>query len=135
MRPNVPVTGSRFDAGNNGGWAQVPAAKPAVDYTGPNHRLRPPHHQQPAQSGKSVELVRLARRRWATVVDHWSRTDDDIPMRAFCDRFQAWMEKTDETLVSKVLLELGKQQLRPQKKGNASLFLSQIPSKVAPGPL
>lgn len=45
-------------------------------------------------------------------------------MRAFCDRFQAWMEKTDETLVSKVLLELGKQQLRPQKKGNASLFLS-----------
>lgn len=53
-----------------------------------------------------------------------------MPIRAFCDRFQTWMGRADETPVSKVLLELGKQLLRPKKKGNASLFWSQVPTKI-----
>lgn len=88
------------------------------------------HSQLPAPCKRTFELVRLARRRWAGAVDHWKRTDDDTAMHAFCDRFQAWMKRTDETLVSKVMLELGKQLLRPKKKGNASLFLSQIPRSL-----
>ncbi len=82
----------------------------------------------PAPCKRTFELVRLARRRWAQAVDHWKRTDDDTPMRVFCDRFQGWMVMADGTLVRKVMLELGKQLLRPKKKGNASLFLSQVPS-------
>lgn len=86
------------------------------------------HAQLPAPCRRTFELVRLARRRWATAVDFWKRTDDDSGMTSFCNRFQAWMDKADETLVNKVMLELGKQLLRPKKKGNASLFLSQIPN-------
>lgn len=84
----------------------------------------------PAPCRRTFELVRLARRRWAQAVDHWKKTGDDSHMRVFTDRFRAWIERTDETLVAKVLLELGKQLLRPKKKGNASLFLSQVPSSL-----
>jgi hypothetical protein len=81
----------------------------------------------PAPCNQTFELVRLARRRWAQAVDHWKKTGDDTQMRGFTDRFQAWINRTDETLVIKVLLELGKQLLAPKKKVNASLFWSQVP--------
>jgi hypothetical protein len=63
-------------------------------------------------------------------VNQWRRTDDDTQMRGFTERFQAWIKRTDEQLVHKVLLELGKQLLAPKKKGNASLFWSQVPTKI-----
>lgn len=69
----------------------------------------------------------MARRQWAHAVDHWKKTGDDTQMRGFTERFQAWINRTNETLVNKVLLELGKQLLAPKKKGNASLFWSQVP--------
>lgn len=84
----------------------------------------------PAPCKRTFELVRLARRGWAQAVDHWKKTGDDSHMRVFTERFQAWISRTDETLVAKVLLELGKQLLRPKKKGNASLFLSQVPHSL-----
>src|SRR5690606_6266455 len=84
----------------------------------------------PPPCRQTFELVRLARRRWAQAVDHWKKSGDDTQMRSFTDRFQAWINGTDETLANKVLLELGKQLLAPKKKGNASLFWSQVPTKI-----
>ncbi|MEE9310921.1 MAG: hypothetical protein V3V10_00785, partial [Planctomycetota bacterium] len=91
------------------------------------------HATLPAPCKRTFELVKLARKRWATAVDQWKRTDDDSAMKGFVERFSGWIERTDETLTTKVLLELGKQLLRPKKKGNASLFLSQVPSGLLAG--
>lgn len=111
-------------------WTKETEIMPTGSHDELYHRVLHLHAQLPAPCKRTFELVRLARRRWAKAVDHWKRTDDDTPMRAFCDRFQTWMETTEEMLVSKVMLELGKQLLRPKKKGNASLFLSQVPVSI-----
>jgi hypothetical protein len=84
----------------------------------------------PPPCRQTFELVRLARRRWAQAVDHWKRTGDDSQMKGFTTRFQAWIERTEQELVHKVLLELGRQLLRPRKAGNASLFWSQVPESL-----
>ncbi|MCA8936488.1 MAG: hypothetical protein KDB68_09795 [Planctomycetes bacterium] len=109
------------------GWTKEVALMPTGSHAELHNRILQLHATLPAPCKRTFELVRLARRRWATAVDYWKRTDDDSAMRSFCERLQSWMDRADETLVQKVMLELGKQLLRPKKKGNASLFLSQIP--------
>lgn len=112
------------------GWAKDVSVMPVGNHTQLYDRILALHRQLPAPCKRTFELVRLARRRWAQAVDHWKRTDDDSAMRNFTDRFQSWIDRTDATLVQKVMLELGKQLLRPKKKGNASLFLSQVPMQL-----
>jgi hypothetical protein len=108
-------------------WTAASEVMPTGSHTKLHERVLRLHAQLPAPCKRTFELVRLARRRWAQAVDQWKRTEDDHGMRTFTERFQAWINRTDETLVHRVLLELGKQLLAPKKKGNASLFLSQVP--------
>jgi hypothetical protein len=112
------------------GWTKNATLMPVGSHDRLYQRIQQLCAELPAPCRRTFELVRLARKRWAQAVDHWKRTDDDSQMRGFTDRFQAWVERTDETLVAKVVLELGKQLLRPKKKGNASLFLSQVPKSI-----
>ena len=112
------------------GWTKEAKLLPMGSHDRLFERVQQLCAELPPPCRQTFELVRLARRRWAQAVDHWKRTDDDSRMREFTDRFQAWINRTDETLVNKVLLELGKQLLRPKKKGNASLFLSQVPENL-----
>jgi hypothetical protein len=74
--------------------------------------------------------VKRARFAWAKAVDCWKQTGDDTAMRTFGERFQGWLARLNEATASSVVLELGKQLLRPRKHGNASLFWSQVPALV-----
>ncbi|MCB9932978.1 MAG: hypothetical protein H6841_06105 [Planctomycetes bacterium] len=112
------------------GWTKDAKLMPMGTHDRLYRRIQHLCAELPAPCKRTFELVWLARRRWAQAVDHWKRTDDDSHMRSFTERFRAWIERTDETLAAKVVLELGKQLLRPKKKGNASLFLSQVPVSV-----
>jgi len=111
-------------------WTEETRIMPVGSHSRLFERIQQLHAQLGAPCKRTFELVRLARRRWAQAVDLWKRTDDDRAMKAFAERFQGWIARTDEALVSKVLLELGKQLLRPKKSGNASLFLSQVPASL-----
>jgi hypothetical protein len=112
------------------GWTKDAKIMPVGSHERLYQRVQQLCAELPPPCRQTFELVRLARRRWAQAVDHWKKTGDDTQMRGFTVRFQTWINSTDETLVSKVLLELGKQLLAPKKKGNASLFWSQVPTSV-----
>jgi hypothetical protein len=112
------------------GWTKSAEIMPVGSHVRLYERILELHAQLPAPCRQTFELVRLARRRWARAVDHWKKSGDDTGMRSFTERFQAWMQRSDETLVHKVLLELGRQLLAPKKTGNASLFLSQVPQSL-----
>lgn len=111
-------------------WTRAVEIMPRGSHDELYERVLQLHAKLSAPCKRTFELVRLARMRWAQAVDRWKQTDDDTAMQAFCDRFQSWMQRADEALVNKVMLELGKQLLRPKKRGNASLFLSQVPSSL-----
>jgi hypothetical protein len=111
-------------------WTKEVSLLPTGDHTRLHARILELCAKLPAPCRETLDLVRLARRRWAEAVDFWKRTGDDSRMRTFTERFQAWIERTDEQLVHKVMLELGRQLLRPKKAGNASLFWSQVPSSL-----
>lgn len=111
-------------------WVEGVDIMPVGSHSKLHERVLQLHALLPAPDKRTFELVRHARKRWAQAVDHWKRSGDDQAMRAFTDRFQAWISRTDEAQVAKVLLELGRQLLRPKKKGNASLFLSQVPRSI-----
>lgn len=109
------------------GWTKDAKLLPVGNHDRLYQRVQQLCAELPPPCRQTFELVRLARRQWAQAVDHWKKTGDDTQMRGFTERFQAWINRTNETLVNKVLLELGKQLLAPKKKGNASLFWSQVP--------
>ncbi len=100
------------------------------DHEGLHHRILELHAALPAPDREVFGLVKLARGRWASVVDKWKKGGDDACLKAFSDRFQQWVQTAAQPLVRRVLLELGKQLLRKGKKGNASLFLSQVPVEL-----
>lgn len=112
------------------GWTKDAKMLPVGGHDRLYQRVQQLCAELPPPCRQTFELVRLARRRWAQAVDHWKKTGDDSHMRGFTERFQSWISHTDETLVNKVLLELGKQLLAPKRKGNASLFWSQVPATV-----
>ncbi len=80
-----------------------------------------------APTSQVFALVKRARHAWANAVDVWKRTGDDMAMRQFSERFQRWLGLANEAVATGCMLELGKQLLKPRKKGNASLFWSQVP--------
>lgn len=85
------------------------------------------HAALPTPDRRVMELVWLARGRWREAVNYWKQTGDDSRMTEFSERFQRWVATEDSVLTTSVLLELGRQLLRPGRS-NASLFLSQVPA-------
>lgn len=112
------------------GWTAEAPLLPEGNHDALHGRILELHATLPAPDREVFALVRLARGRWASAVDKWKKSGDDTCMKEFSARFQTWIQSADQVLIRRVLLELGKQLLRRGKKGNASLFLSQVSSHL-----
>lgn len=112
------------------GWLKEVILMPVGSHNPLHERVLSLQAGLPAPTSAVFRYVSYARRSWAGAVDLWKRTGDDTAMRQFCDRFQHWLTTVDKGFATSTMLELGKQLLRPMKKGNASLFWSQVPASL-----